>query len=119
MRLHIAALLAFSLATSLARADGDPRPITHPPGQFVRVGGAKLWVETEGEGDPVVLIAGGPGCSHGYFHPFFSDLAAHHRVIYFDALGRGKSDRAKKTSDYTLERDVADVEGLRRALKLG
>jgi len=113
------AALLLSVAAVAAHADGDPRPITHPPGQFVRVNGAKLWVESEGEGDPVVLIAGGPGCSHAYFHPFFSDLAAHHRVIYFDSLGRGKSDKAKTVSAYTLERDVADVEGLRRALKLG
>ena len=91
---------------------------THPPGDFAVVGGSKLWYESEGEGEPLLLIAGGPGFSHSYFHPFFSALADAHRVIYFDAFGCGKSDRAKTAGGYSLARHVEDVEGLRQALKL-
>jgi amidase len=91
----------------------------HPPGEFVIVDGARLWVEQVGTGEPVLLIAGGPGCSHGYLHPSFDALAATHRVIYFDAFGRGKSDRAQEPSAYTLDRDVSDVVGLIRELKHG
>ena len=70
-------------------------------------------------GPALVLIAGEPGSSHDYFHPYFSPLAAHYRVIYFDAFGRGKSDKAAQPSEYTFARDVDDLEGLRAALKLG
>src|SRR5215472_14400065 len=90
----------------------------HPPGDYVTVNGAKLWFETEGSGEPVVLISGGPGFSHSYFHPYFSVLANSYRVIYFDSCGRGKSDRAKEPGEYTFSRDVEDVEGLRKALGL-
>ena len=89
----------------------------HPPGQHVTVNGAKLWVESEGSGEPVVLIPGGPGAAH-YFHPWFTALASTNRVIYFDAFGRGKSDRAKSLDEYTFARDVEDLEGLRKALGL-
>lgn len=41
-----------------------------------------------------------------------------HKVVYFDAFGRGRSDRAKKAEEYTIARDVEDVEGLRKALRL-
>ncbi len=80
--------------------------------------GAKLWYESEGQGEPLVLISGGPGDSHSIFHPFFSRLADTHRVIYFDAFGVGKSDRARSRSEYRFARDVEDLEGLRKALGL-
>jgi proline iminopeptidase len=83
------------------------------------VNGARLWYESEGEGAPLVLVAGGPGRSHAYFHPWFSVLSRTRRVIYFDSFGRGRSDRAKAAKQYTFERDVDDLEGLRQALGLG
>ena len=83
------------------------------------VNGAKLWYKSEGKGEPLLLIAGGPGSSHSFFHPYFSVLTDSYRVIYFDAFGRGKSDQAKSPKEYTFDRDVEDVEGLRKALGLG
>ncbi len=102
-----------------AHAQTSQAKVKHPPGNFVVINGAKLWYETEGNGEPLLLIPGGPGTAHDYFHPFFSDLAGCCRIIYFDAFGRGKSDRAKSPAEYTFERDIEDVEGLRRALGLG
>jgi proline iminopeptidase len=40
-------------------------------------------------------------------------------VIYYDAFGVGRSDRAKSSSEYRFTRDVEDVESLRKALGLG
>jgi len=91
----------------------------HPEGDYVNVNGARLWYESEGSGEPLILVSGGPGISHDYFHPYFSSLRDSYRIIYFDALGRGKSDRAKDRGGYSLARDVEDVEGLRKALGLG
>ncbi len=93
--------------------------MVHPPGAYVTVNGARIWYESEGRGEPLLLIVGGPGCSHTYLHPFFSALSDSFRVIYFDAFGRGKSDRAKSPREYSFARDVEDVEGLRKALGLG
>ena len=91
---------------------------SHPRGDYVTVNGAKLWFESEGSGEPLVLISGGPGFSHSYFHPYFSVLSSSYRVIYFDSFGRGRSDRAKEPGEYSFSRDVQDVEGLREALGL-
>ena len=95
------------------------RQLEHPPGEFITVNGVKLWYESEGQGEPLLLVAGGPGFSHAYFHPFFSALADSYRVIYFDAFGCGKSERAKSAGEYSMARDVENIEAFRQALKLG
>jgi len=113
---HLCCLLLLISANLIAQPQHPP--IKHPEGNYVLINGAKLWVESEGAGAPILLIPGGPGDSHTYFHPWFSELAKHFRVIYFDAFGRGRSDRAKDASEYTFQRDVEDVESLRKELKI-
>lgn len=90
-------------------------PSSFTDGKYIIVNGAKLWVVTVGKGSPLVLIPGGPGGSHPGLRRFDS-LASNHTLIYFDAFGRGKSDTAKDVKEYTLERDIEDLEGLRIAL---
>lgn len=104
-------LVAFAITSQTAA-----QAITHPQGHFVTVNGSKLWYETEGKGEPLLLIGGGLGYSHVYLHPHFSTLADKYRVIYFDAYGRGNSDRAQSPKEYTFKRDVEDIDGLRKAL---
>ncbi|MEO3407774.1 alpha/beta hydrolase [Mucilaginibacter sp. CAU 1740] len=87
-------------------------------GKYITVNSAKLWVVTVGEGDPIIFIAGGPGGTHVGLRSFDSLANNHHQLIYFDALGRGKSDSAKNVTEYSLARDIDDIEGLRVALKL-
>jgi proline iminopeptidase len=87
-------------------------------GQYYTVNGAKLWVVTVGKGQPLILIAGGPGGNHLGLRRFDSLAASGIQLIYFDAFGRGKSDTAKDVKEYTLERDIEDVEGLRKAMHL-
>jgi proline iminopeptidase len=111
-------LACFPAATG-AQVAASGHSTVHPQGDYATVNGARLWYESEGSGQPLILISGGPGISHDYFHPYFSALRDSYRIIYFDAFGRGKSDRAKDRSEYTLARDVEDVEGLRKALGLG
>lgn len=87
-------------------------------GKYINVNGAKLWVLTIGEGDPIIFIAGGPGGAHYGLRSFDPLANAGHQLIYFDGFGRGKSDTAKLVSEYSLSRDIEDIEGLRKALKL-
>lgn len=90
-------------------------PDSRTDGKYVTVNGAKLWVVTVGKGDPLILIAGGPGGTHLGLRRF-DTLAARYTLVYFDAFGRGKSDTAKDVTDYTIEGDIEDIEGLRTAL---
>lgn len=93
---------------------GQKFPDSTKDGKYYEVNGANLWTVSFGQGNPLLLIAGGPGCSHDYMRSFDS-LSLTSKLIYFDALGRGKSDTARDIRQYTLDRDIEDVEGLRKA----
>ena len=82
----------------------------------VDVGDAELFVEVEGSGIPLVLINGGPGGTHHYFHPWFSRAKDYARVIYYDQRGCGLSDFEAGEEGYSVEQAVADLDALRRAL---
>lgn len=94
----------------------SPSAIAHPPGRLVTVRDTQLWVETEGLGDAIILLVGGPANSHVSFHPFFSALANQYQVIYYDYRGRGRSDRSADVHTITFASDVEDLEGLRQVL---
>src|SRR5579862_685687 len=106
-----------SSASFVALAVSYPRRLLrmttnhHVAGQYVD----GLWVESEGSGEPVLLLAGGPASSHLTFHPYFSALADQFRVLYVDYRGRGESTTA---AEITFAGDVADIEALRTALGL-
>ena len=90
-------------------------PFEHPPGKFVKVNDANLWVEQSGKGDPLFLISGGPGGAHVGLHSF-DDLSSDNTLVFIDNFGRGKSDTAKNVKEYSIARDVEDIEGIRAAL---
>jgi proline iminopeptidase len=82
----------------------------------VDVGGALLYVETEGKGTPLVLINGGPGGTHHYFHPWFSRARKYAKVVYYDQRGCGLSDFEPGEEGYSVDQAVEDLDALREAL---
>lgn len=88
----------------------------HPEGKFYKINGANLWTETIGKGDPLFLISGGPGGAHAGMHNFDA-LQDFCTLVYVDYFGRGKSDTAKSPTEYSIERDISDLEALRIAMK--
>src|SRR5262245_59531408 len=101
-----------------ARVQSPCPQVVHPVGRHVPVGDTQLWIEEEGAGEPVLLLAGGPATSHVVFHPTFSTLAGTHRILYLDYRGRGRSTPTDPRT-ITFAGDVADVAGVVRVLGLG
>jgi proline iminopeptidase len=88
---------------------------------FVKVLGYRMFYRSFGTAakGTVLCLHGGPGASHEYLLPL-ADLAQFgYRVVLFDQLGCGHSERPRGTSLYTVEHNVEEVERVRKALKLG
>lgn len=86
--------------------------------RHINVGDCELYVEEEGKGVPLVLINGGPGGTHHYFHPWFSRAKEYARVIYYDQRGCGLSDYEPGENGYSVRQAVDDLEALREALNI-
>ena len=112
MKLFFKTLLLIFLTISI-RAQNFPDSQTD--GKYYEVNSAKLWVVSFGNGEPIFFIAGGPGNAHPYLRAFDS-LSTTNTLIYFDAFGRGKSDTAKDVKEYSLQRDIEDLEELRKEM---
>lgn len=81
----------------------------------VDVGGASLWCEVTGAGEPLVLVHGSWG-HHGDWDAVAPALAERHTVIAYDRRGHGSS---AAPAPPTVHDHVADLAGLVAALGLG
>ncbi|HQV67964.1 MAG TPA: proline iminopeptidase-family hydrolase [Saprospiraceae bacterium] len=90
-------------------------PIETAKGKF------NIWTKRIGNNPKVkiLLLAGGPGCTHEYFECFESFLPTEDiEMIYYDQLGCGRSENPKDTSLWDLARYVEEVEQVRISLGL-
>lgn len=69
---------------------------------------------------PVIAVNGGPGLSHAYMmqNDLWARLGKNHFVVLYDQRGTGKSKRVQKEAPQSMEAQVADLDAVRRSLKL-
>ena len=88
---------------------------------FVNVEGGRVWYRENGvrhsDKPSVLCIHGGPGLSHDYMLPL-ADLADEYRVVFYDQLDVGNSDKPGDPANWQIERFVGEVVALRAALGL-
>lgn len=86
--------------------------------------GRQIWYKVVGEKDapgklPVLCLHGGPGANSLYFKPLEALAASGRRVIFYDQLGCGKSDRGPDAKLLTVPSYVEELGEVRRQLGLG
>jgi proline-specific peptidase len=69
-------------------------------------------------GIPLVCLHGGPGSTHYYFQPLEQLAEAGRRLVVYDQLGCGSSDRPDDPDLWTVELFVDELRTLREALDL-
>lgn len=90
-------------------------PIETPVGKF------KVWTKRVGDNPTikVLLLHGGPACTHEYFECFENFFPQQNiEFYYYDQLGSYYSDQPADTSLWHLDRFVEEVEQVRKALNL-
>ncbi|WP_354640230.1 alpha/beta fold hydrolase [Kitasatospora camelliae] len=84
---------------------------------FTAPDGTTLAYRVTGSGDPLVCLPGGPMRASAYLGDL-GGLSAHRSLIVLDARGTGESERPADPATYRCDRQVGDVEALRRHLGL-
>jgi proline-specific peptidase len=86
---------------------------------YILIMGRRIWYRSIGEGDlaPLLCVHGGPGFTHHYLEPLEA-LAVHRRVVFYDQLGCGGSDRPEDSSLWNVGRFVEELAQVRVALGL-
>ncbi|MBW2233001.1 MAG: alpha/beta fold hydrolase [Deltaproteobacteria bacterium] len=77
--------------------------------EFVAVSDGTLWTQRQGQGPPVVLLPGGPGCCD-YLGPVADLLADRFTTLRYEPRGCGRSTRAGR---FDLDECVKDLERIR------
>ena len=92
-------------------------PALGPGEAMLPVRGGRIWykVSGTGTGTAMVLLHGGPGAGSYYLKPF-EDIGNDRRIIRYEQLGAGKSDRLTDTTLMNIPRFVEELDSLRRAL---
>jgi proline iminopeptidase len=86
---------------------------------FLQVKGGKVWYKITGNGDktPILVLHGGPGVPSYYLNPL-SELGADRKVIFYDQLGCGRSDRVTDTNYMSLNYFVEELKEVTNQLGL-
>ena len=91
-----------------------------PQSGFVEVKGFRLFYKTFGTGDEILLcLHGGPGATHQYLLSLGELGDNRLKVVMYDQLGVGESEKPKDTSLFTIEYGAEEVEAFRKAMNLG
>lgn len=88
---------------------------------FVEVPGGRIWYRSNGDRHAdrpaLVGIHGGPGVPYDYLLPLTA-LSGERRVILYDQLDVGRSEKPGDPANWTVPRFVAEIDPLRQALGL-
>lgn len=86
---------------------------------FIQTKGGKVWYEIVGNKNTIPLIAlhGGPGYPHDSLESL-KDLSNEQKVIFYDQLGCGNSQRVKDKSLWTVKYFVAELQEIVKKLNL-
>src|SRR5260370_31744721 len=86
----LAAALVTTLAADWARALQTTRTPA-PRESRIPVEKVSLYCREIGQGQPLIVLHGGPDFDHSYLLPDLDRLADAFRLIYYDQRGRGRS----------------------------
>ena len=86
----LAAALVAGLPSDSARALQITRTAA-PRESRIPVESASLYCREIGQGQPIIVLHGGPDFDHSYLLPDLDRLADAFRLIYYDQRGRGRS----------------------------
>ncbi len=81
------------------------------------INGTHLFVKVIGEGEPVLIIHGGPGLNHNYFLPHLESLSKKYQLIFYDQRSAGQSELSVK-AQMSVKQFTDDIEAIRKEFNI-
>jgi proline iminopeptidase len=107
--LRISILILF---TALLNANAQ-----NPTEGLMDINGTKLFVAVHGQGEPVIVLHGGPGLNHSYFRPHLTALEKKFSMIYYDQRACGRS-LVPPEDSIRIKLFVDDLEAIRKKFQI-
>lgn len=85
---------------------------------MLRINGTDLFYKTIGQGEPLIIVHGGPVLDHSYFLPQLESLSENYQLIFYDQKVSGRSSIEVDSATMTLDGFAEDIESIRKAFKL-
>src|SRR5713101_2258393 len=85
----------------------------------IPVAKAELYSREIGQGQPIIVLHGGPDFDHSYLVPDMDRLADTFHLVYYDQRGRGRSADRVQPEDVTLESEIGDLDAVRQHFGIG
>ena len=83
---------------------------------YIEVPDGKVWYQSIGEGEPLLLLHGGPGATSTYLEALMPLYDRSYQVVRYDQLGSGQSEMPDDPSLWTVDHFCREVEIVRQAL---
>ncbi len=85
---------------------------------YITANGADFYYQSFGNGEPLIVLHGGPGLDHTYFLPQMQELASNYRLIFYDQRACGRSSISVQPETISMDGFVEDLEALRQQMGL-
>jgi proline iminopeptidase len=80
------------------------------------INGTQLYYKTLGQGEPILIVHGGPGLNHKYLLPHLQPLSRDHQLIFYDQRASGQSSLSVDTNSITIDNFLEDMDALRESM---
>ena len=78
------------------------------------INGTELYYKIIGQGEPILIIHGGPGLNHKYLLHHLQPLAKKYQLIFYDQRACGKSSLDVNPDSITIDSFIQDIDDLRK-----
>ena len=75
----------------------------------------ELYYKVVGEGEPILIIHGGPGLNHNYLFSSLQYLTDKYQLIFYDQRASGRSSLTLDPNSVTIDNFIQDIDELRNS----
>lgn len=77
------------------------------------INGTELYYKVVGQGEPILIIHGGPGLNHKYLFHNLQFLTDRYQLIFYDQRASGRSSLTLDSNSVTIDNFIEDIDELR------